>query len=1616
MTSSQNGSGTFQPKHPNYGGVVGVVPVSGVLSSPIGDIYTNENTTGGSNTPHLTRANHDMTQAFVSNCCSPSMPMSTHNFMQSAKENLAGTEESSINERGLDSRRTSSVQQLLRSRQDLLISLKPPSAVASGHPSAAAANTRRGTGTFHFQATVPQNSNGSPTAAATNIAKEDTPLSHAGSPEDNDEQLRREDEESPAVVRFDMPFEQSTSKHNSAGSSLSAGVIPLPHPSSSGMLAATSPMYIASPTTATNVHHHQSYGFNSNPLNQSESGHMGSGVTTNATTNVNEGSPITFQKIKHPHLLSVDTNTNNYMRDNSSANFPMTSAASTTAVSTTPNTTSGLDQNQGIKVFFSSIVDNSTAGAASAAVVYVPQVGHHPHHIASLLGASQHTSHNTNPSLTPFDHSEATTDGAPALGALFMADDFQHSGTDDSATGGGPKKPTEGSEAGGVWTPPTNRNNTTNATGLTPTIATAERGGSPAYIVNDNEQPTEEEVMDYLHSVSSGSNTPSRRLPNNVPPTAPRSDRNISPPFTGAVEQGETPRNAYLRRSPARSVSPRKRAGTSPQSKPLISPQDAAASAAAALPTTFKDTMGHMYNRTDREVGRSSKGDFDEVPSSPYNEAAANNAKKRRDGYYPYFDLTPPMYNLQTRIRSYLSINNTSGRFLAAQCFLPAHFEAFVHHDRKRVEKEARRLTTLNHDNLINIAAYGIEGDFLCILSQYVAQANLRRLLKEARPAIPFASARRYLKDILSAVGYLHRKGVVHGCLRPECIVVDETGTCKIGDFGITRLYFGRHATAPSSSAMKAMAAAAAAAAQNSNTLNATGGSQYIASRQQSALVTTTTPTSAIPQGPSFARSPAGGASAFNMSATSSQCATPRADPLAGSMGERVPTHGALAAFHRNNGSQLFHQQQRAIDRAGVATLGIGYEPVGGSGQPDQQQVASTPIHNATVQSVNTLGGTINSTSATLNGTNNTVNASLLNATSVSVTGVSMPPQAKNPYLSMANFCDKYLDGSMVKYMSPEACANAVLVPPASIVVGGGGVSNTPTSFSNTVNNMALLSGHMFPSMPSSARMNGGGGANGGALTTQLSFVEGTSASNIQIDFKNNNSRLQSLDHLPIADAEDPATTGALMFTTNSAQSSSNANGGILVAVGGKHHYHPQPNGLMIDGVEVVGASTSGFGATDLIGSDSNHNMMSSASSAPGQPVASPLSPSSVDHPRTDAMLSLAARQNQQTQQYQVSVNGTCAGGGGPQSPLFFSNTHANNGAPTSTSSQSSNVGGAGNTASTLNMTLNNRSNSPTTTRGTPTPLVPAPTVAQNSFASNPTPINHNNTITSSTNSGGSPLYLTSASDVYSIGILFLEMVTGSHPWRGVALPTVLAPEQISQQFSKAPMPSFAAYNGNSSQSLLGGATSVSSYQQQLQSRKVPSTDFEYMGSMAAISMLSSTSAGLQVAHGTGGAVVVGEGGGGAAGHGSAKKQQQKMPGQRRGTEDDFLLMESNTSGYKNASASSNQNLMNGNPSGDAKSLVSHGAITVSSTQQQPFPIPSLTLPVGNRDISGLASPSATFPTALSGRAYTTLAFVGRDAREVEVDFIRDFAFMALQPNPAQRATVKEILEMFFPS
>jgi beta-lactam-binding protein with PASTA domain len=122
-----------------------------------------------------------------------------------------------------------------------------------------------------------------------------------------------------------------------------------------------------------------------------------------------------------------------------------------------------------------------------------------------------------------------------------------------------------------------------------------------------------------------------------------------------------------------------------------------------------------------------------------------------------------------------------------------------------RFRREAQAAASLNHPAIVSVYDTGEEPDATgqsipYIVMEYVEGKTLREILREGRRVLP-ERALEVVADVLGALDYSHRAGIVHRDIKPANIMLTPNGSVKVMDFGIAR------AIADSSATMTATAA-----------------------------------------------------------------------------------------------------------------------------------------------------------------------------------------------------------------------------------------------------------------------------------------------------------------------------------------------------------------------------------------------------------------------------------------------------------------------------------------------------------------------------------------------------------------------------------------------------------------------------------------------------------------------------------------------------------------------------------------------------------------------------------------------------------------------------------------
>ena len=105
----------------------------------------------------------------------------------------------------------------------------------------------------------------------------------------------------------------------------------------------------------------------------------------------------------------------------------------------------------------------------------------------------------------------------------------------------------------------------------------------------------------------------------------------------------------------------------------------------------------------------------------------------------------------------------------------------------ERFHNEALVMVKLNHQNIRQVYSYGYLGNRHCIVMEYLEGDDLLNLMKQGR-RFTNEELKLWWNQIVSALNYTHKQGVVHRDIKPSNIFLDKEGNIKLLDFGIAKI------------------------------------------------------------------------------------------------------------------------------------------------------------------------------------------------------------------------------------------------------------------------------------------------------------------------------------------------------------------------------------------------------------------------------------------------------------------------------------------------------------------------------------------------------------------------------------------------------------------------------------------------------------------------------------------------------------------------------------------------------------------------------------------------------------------------------------------------------------
>ncbi|KAB1223476.1 G-type lectin S-receptor-like serine/threonine-protein kinase RLK1 [Morella rubra] len=117
--------------------------------------------------------------------------------------------------------------------------------------------------------------------------------------------------------------------------------------------------------------------------------------------------------------------------------------------------------------------------------------------------------------------------------------------------------------------------------------------------------------------------------------------------------------------------------------------------------------------------------------------------------------------------------------------------EKVVEEGQREFQAEMTAIARTHHRNLVRLLGFCIEGSRKLLVYEYMSNGSVADLLFKGEMRPSWRERVKIALDVARGILYLHEEcevRIIHCNIKPQNILVDETGTAKISDFGLAKL------------------------------------------------------------------------------------------------------------------------------------------------------------------------------------------------------------------------------------------------------------------------------------------------------------------------------------------------------------------------------------------------------------------------------------------------------------------------------------------------------------------------------------------------------------------------------------------------------------------------------------------------------------------------------------------------------------------------------------------------------------------------------------------------------------------------------------------------------------
>ncbi|XP_050671884.1 uncharacterized protein LOC126970148 isoform X3 [Leptidea sinapis] len=133
-----------------------------------------------------------------------------------------------------------------------------------------------------------------------------------------------------------------------------------------------------------------------------------------------------------------------------------------------------------------------------------------------------------------------------------------------------------------------------------------------------------------------------------------------------------------------------------------------------------------------------------------------------------------------------LGINKKTGQEVAIKTIKKCKIETEA--DLVRIRREVQIMSSVRHPNIVHIYEVFENSEKMILVMEYCSGGELYDYLSQKK-VLEEEEARRLFRQIATAVYYCHIHKICHRDLKLENVLLDDTGSAKIADFGLSNVF-----------------------------------------------------------------------------------------------------------------------------------------------------------------------------------------------------------------------------------------------------------------------------------------------------------------------------------------------------------------------------------------------------------------------------------------------------------------------------------------------------------------------------------------------------------------------------------------------------------------------------------------------------------------------------------------------------------------------------------------------------------------------------------------------------------------------------------------------------------